>query len=78
MNITIINDTIVERYEYFKVKVMTDTPKVDINRLSGRVRIYSNESKNPVMYCSDCNFILIYACSQYSWSDKFGEDTLHC
>ena len=78
VNITIINDDIVEKYEHFEIKLMTYAPKVNINRPRATVRIVSNESKNPAMYCSDCNFIVIYAYSQYSWSDKFGEDTLHC
>ena len=78
MNITIINDDIVEKYEHFEVKLMTDAPKVELSRPNGIVGIYSNESKNPAMYCSDCNFIVIYAYSQCSWSDKFGKDKLHC
>ena len=79
MNITIINDDIVEKYEYFEVKLMTDAPKVELSRPNGRVRIYSDESKNPAMYIAVivCNFV-IFTYSQCSWSDKFGEDTLHC
>ena len=78
MNITIINDDIVEKQEHFEVKVMTDSPKVNISRPRATVHIFSDESKNPAMCCSDCNFIVIYAYSQCSWSDKFGEDKLHC
>ena len=78
MNITIINDTIVEKYEHFEVNLMTDSPNVELSRANGIVRIFSDESKNPAMHCSDCNFIVIYACSQFSCSDRFGKDKLHC
>ena len=49
MNITIINDDIVEKFEYFEVKLMTNAPKVELSRPNGTVRIYSDESKNPAM-----------------------------
>ena len=49
MNITIINDDIVEKFEYFEVKLMTDAPKVELSQPNGRVRITSDESKNPAM-----------------------------
>ena len=75
MNITIINDDIVEKFEYFEVKLMTDAPKVELSRPNGTVRINSDESKNRAMYCSDC---VIYTYSQCSCSDKFIEETLHC
>ena len=78
MNITIINDDIVEKYEHFEVKLMTDAPKVELSQTNGTVRIFSDESKNPAMCCNDRNFIMIYAYSQCSWSDKFGKDKLHC
>ena len=54
MNISIVNDSIVEKYEHFKVKLMTYAPKVDISRPTAEVRIYSDEGKNSAMYCSDC------------------------
>ena len=60
VNITIIDDLIVEKYEYFEVKLATDAPRVNLSQPNATVRIYSNESKNSAMYCNDCNLIVIY------------------
>ena len=49
VNITIINDDIVEKYEYFEVKLATDAPRVNLSRPNGEVRIYSDESKDSAM-----------------------------
>lgn len=49
VNINIIDDQIVEKHEYFEVKLMTNTPDLKLNPMVGRVQIYDNESKNPTM-----------------------------
>lgn len=49
MNITIIDDLIVEKVEHFQVMLNISTADVELNPMIGRVQIYSDESKNSVV-----------------------------
>ena len=49
VNITIIDDLIVENVECFQVMLNMNTSDLELNPMIGRVHIYSDESKNSIV-----------------------------
>lgn len=54
VNITVIDDDIVEKVEHFLLKLALETPGlsdiIDLSPMAGRVRIISEECKNLTVY----------------------------